>query len=420
MSESLDAADSEATDSDANRTVSTHTRPNGRSSPATTSQSTSPSTVETGGYGRRSRAEYAEEDTTGVTPDGRTGMADDPASRSDDPLEPGASNESERTGLAARVQLLEFENARLRRERVRTTERRHRRGALGFLALGVLSAGAGYALPESRTLLFSLAGIGLFSAVLTYYLTGSNLISVSTIERVYLAHAETLAEVVSELGLQDVGVYVPTASGSEREGLSNVRLFVPQQAEYELPDDLASVFVVTDDGRRRGVAVHPVGSALFATFAESLRDPLAEAPDELAAQLAVALLEEFELVSEATPEYDPTNHRITVRVRDSALGPVDRFDHPVASFVATGLAHGLGRPIRTEVHHRDDDVALVVCSWDDTETADEAEETEADWDEDSDVPTDGDASVGTDSERNVDDTETSEGPAVEADGDGRR
>ncbi|WP_216824747.1 hypothetical protein [Salinigranum rubrum] len=351
-------------------------------------------------------------------------MSGDPASRPDDPLEPSVSDESEQTGLAARVQLLEFENARLRKERVRTTERRHRRGALGFLALGALSAVAGYALPESRTLLFSLAGIGLFSAVLTYYLTGSSLISVSTIERVYLAHAETLAEVVSELGLQDVGVYVPTASGSEREGLSNVRLFVPQQAEYELPDDLESVFVVTDDGRRRGVAVHPVGSALFATFAESLRDPLAETPDELATQLSVALLEEFELVSEATPEYDPTNHRITVRVRDSALGPVDRFDHPVASFVATGLAHGLGRPIRAEVHHRDDDVALVVCSWDDTETAEgtNENETEAGGDEHVGPGADGDARAGTDidSERGDDETEASDGPAVEADGDGQR
>ncbi len=300
-------------------------------------------------------------------------MSDEPASVTEDNLSSkvGVSDEGDHAGLAARVRLLEFENARLRQERDRAVQRRHRRSALGFLGLGVLSAVAGYVLPESRTLLFSLAGIGLFSSVLTYYLTGSNLISVSTIERVYLAHAETLAEIVGELGLQDVGIYVPTAGGSEREGLSNVRLFVPQQAEYELPEDVASVFIISDDGRRRGVAVHPVGSALFAAFTESLRDPLAETPDRLATQLTAALLEEFELVSEATPEYDPVNDRLTVRVRDSVLGPIDRFDHPVVSFVATGLAHGLSRPIRTEVVHRDDDVTLVVCTWGDVKTADE-------------------------------------------------
>jgi hypothetical protein len=319
------------------------------------------------------------EDTTGIITERGTGMSDEPASVTDEHLSSSerVSDEGGEAGLAARVRLLEFENARLRQERDRTVQRRHRRGALGFLGLGVLSAVAGYVLPESQTLLFSLAGIGLFSAVLTYYLTGSNLISVSTIERVYLAHAETLAEIVGELGLQDVGIYVPTAGGSEREGLSNVRLFVPQQAEYELPEDVASVFIIGDDGRRRGVAVHPVGSALFAAFTESLRDPLAETPDELANQLTAALLEEFELVSEAAPEYDPANDRLTVRVRNSALGPIDRFDHPVPSFVATGLAHGLGRPIRTEVVRRDDDTTLVVCTWDDVTVADETEAARA-------------------------------------------
>jgi hypothetical protein len=323
---------------------------------------------------------HTEEDTTGLIADARTEMPDEHTPGVGDSRaaeRAGPDDGGEGAGLAARVRLLEFENARLRNERDRAAERRHQRGALSFLGLGVLAAVGGYLLPESQTLLFSLAAIGLFSSVLAYYLTGGNLISVSTIERVYLAHAETLAEMVGELGLQDVGVYVPVAGGGEREGLSNVRLFVPQRADFEPPDELESVFVVTDDGRRRGVAVHPVGSPLFATFSESLRDPLAEAPDRLASQLSAALIEEFELVSKATPEYEPENERVTIRVRDSALGPVDRFDHPVASFLGTGLAYGLGRPIRTEVYHRDDETALVVCSWDETEMAGDDEKLTA-------------------------------------------
>jgi hypothetical protein len=273
----------------------------------------------------------------------------------------------EESGLAARVRLLEFENERLRAERVRAAQRRHRRGALWFLAVGLLAVGGGVVLPDSRTLLFSLGAVGLFSAGLTYYLTGSGLVSVDTVERVYLAHAETLAEMIDELGLQDVAVYVPTGDGDDRggEGLSRVRLFVPQSPAYAVPADLDSVFVVGAEGAERGVAVHPVGSALFAAVAASLREPLAGTPPDLADQLSAALVEDLELAREATPEYDAANDRVTVRVRDGVLGPLDRFDHPVASFLGTGFARGLGRPVRTEVVRRDGTTSVVVCSWGD-------------------------------------------------------
>lgn len=263
--------------------------------------------------------------------------------------------------LTARVRLLELENARLRDERNRANEARYRRGAAVFFVLGGVSAGAGLLLPAAQTVLFSLAGIGLFSAVLTYYLTTSQFISTSTIERVYLAHAETLSKMIGELGLQDVAVYVPTADADE---LGGVRLFVPQQATYEIPDELNSVFVVTDDGRRRGIAVHPVGAALFEEFYSKLRDPLSEQPERLAEQISAALVEDFDLVSRATAAYDAENDHVTVEVRGSELGTVDRFDHPVASFLGTGLARGLDRPVRTEVHVRDDGSSLVVCSLD--------------------------------------------------------
>lgn len=277
-------------------------------------------------------------------------------------------------GPPEQVQLLLAENERLRAERDAAHAGRSRRGALGFAVLGLLSAAAGYALPESQTLLFSLAGAGLFGAVITYYLTTAPSSADSTAQDVYTAYVGTLTEIAGELGLRDVSVYVPTDDSDRSDGVADVRLFVPQQASYELPDNPDSVFVARAGDSRRGIAVRPTGSVFFTAFEQSLRDPLAETPSGLATQLAAALVEDFELVSEATPEYDADNDRITVLVRGSTLGPVDRFDHPVVSFVATGLARALDRPVRTEVHEREGGASLVVCT---LLSASDAERTDA-------------------------------------------
>lgn len=271
---------------------------------------------------------------------------------------------ADREELAARAELLERENRRLRDRIARTRRTSHHRTALGLAAVGVVAGVGALAFPASRTVLFALAGTGLFAAVLTYYLTPERFIAAAVGERVYAATASTGDELIADLGLTDVALYVPTADVGD-ESFAPVRLFVPQHRNYAVPDAdaLDSALVVSDDERGRGVSLLPTGAGLFREFETSLAGDLAADPATLAAQLGDALVEDFELVDSASVEYDAETDRVTVAVIGSAYGPVTRFDHPVASFVATGLAVGLQTPVRLEAVDADDERGryLVTC-----------------------------------------------------------
>jgi hypothetical protein len=157
-------------------------------------------------------------------------------------------------------------------------------------------------------------------------------------------------------------VYVP-----QGEAADDVRLFVPQHADYEVPgaDALADVFVVTNRSSQRGLALRPTGTALLTEFEEAVAgDPAGDA-NTLVPQLTDALVEQFELVESADPDVDAAGGRVTVGITGSVYGPLDRFDHPVGSFLAAGLARGLGVPVTLEAAETDDDRAeyLVTCVW---------------------------------------------------------
>lgn len=236
-----------------------------------------------------------------------------------------------------------------------------------MLAIGALSGISGVLFTAAQEILFAFAATALFGAVLTHYLTPEKFIAASVGERVYDAGTATVgAELISELGLQDSSIYVPSAS-TDRASSVPVRLFVPQHRNYDLPEAAAleSLFVVTDDDRSRGVSLTPAGGGLVREFESTLTDDLATEPDELAAQLTSALVENFELAASATVEYDADNRRVTVGIQESAYGPVTRFDHPIASFVATGLAKQLDAPVRVETTAADGDQAdyLITCRW---------------------------------------------------------
>lgn len=259
--------------------------------------------------------------------------------------------------LAAQLELLREENRRLHREYRLARRRRHRRAALGLVAVGA-AAGVGAALfPPTRDVLLALAGIGLFAGLLVHYLTPERFIAADVGRAVYDAHARTGEALVADLGLQAERVYVPGDDG--------VRLFVPQHADYAVPtgDDLGRPFVVADDERARGVSLVPTGRSLLAEFERALAgEPAADAP-RLAEQLVDALREDFELVDRAVVEAEPG--RVTVALAGDAYGPATAFDHPVASFLAAGLADGLGVPVTAEATAATDDRydAAVTCRW---------------------------------------------------------
>ena len=284
---------------------------------------------------------------TETTTDARTDADTDPSTDSD---------VEDRRELAARVELLAEENERLREEYVRARRSQYRATAVGLAAVGLVAALGGLLFPDAREVLVALGATGLFGAVLTYYLTPSRFVAAEVGERVYAAAAANGAAIVDDLGLHDERVYVP----GETEP---ARLYVPQHAEYAIPEPRAGPIVVDDASR--GLLLTATGAELFREFERGLTGTLADAPPVLAEQLTDALLEQFELVRSADVDADTERDRVTVAVAGSAFGDVDRFDHPVASFLAVGFAAGLERPIALEVTPGDERADwLLTCRWD--------------------------------------------------------
>ncbi|MEF8843571.1 MAG: hypothetical protein V5A62_18420 [Haloarculaceae archaeon] len=279
--------------------------------------------------------------------------------------------------VGAQLELLAEENRRLREQSRRLRRSQYRRTALGLGALGLL-AGAGAALfPAVREVLLALTGIGLFSAVLIYFLMPERFVAASIGESVYSAHARSTEELVADLGLEDIQVYVPV-------GDRGSRLFIPQHVDYRVPDEdeFDGAIVVPDDERRRGVSLHPTGDDLVTELERTVSDELADDPAELARQLADGLVEVFELAegASASPasvaDDDPDNilpgpdssepeGRLTVGVTGNVYGDGAVIDHPVTSVLACGLARGIDKPVVADTATSSDpDVDyLVTFQW---------------------------------------------------------
>jgi hypothetical protein len=278
-----------------------------------------------------------------------------------------ASDDADEATLKTRIAVLEEENARLRNAYGRIRRQRYRRTAFGLFVLGVLATLGGLFFSTSRDVLFALGGTGLFAGVLTYYLTPEQFIAASVGEKVYSALAESRSEMTAELDLSEVRVYVPSSDGTR-----SVRLFVPQHADYEIPDGVDRTFV-TADGRRRGVTFRPSGAGLYEEFERALDAPLGDRPEPLTEQLADGVVEQFELAAEVGTDVDTSGSQAIFEVTNSTLGRVDQFDHPIPSFVAVGLALGLGEPVEVETIGTADDYSgeyLITCRWESGRTGD--------------------------------------------------
>ena len=269
--------------------------------------------------------------------------------------------------LAGELAVLREENERLRREYALARRTQYRRSAGTLFAVGALAFLAGVVFANARTVLFALGGTGAFLGVLIYFLTPERFISASVGDAVYSSLARNHSRVVSELGLSDRRVYVPVDEGDPTD---DVRLFVPQRADYAVPDDgdLASAFVGSGDPRERGFAVRPTARGLYDDFAEAVAGGPSDDPADVASELADALVEQFDLVDSARVE-TTGQRRLAVRVGGSARGDIDRFDPPVASLVGTGVALAAAEPTAVEVTTADEEGAehVVTCSWGDTE-----------------------------------------------------
>lgn len=268
------------------------------------------------------------------------------------------TDESDR--LRAQLITLRAENRRLRQEYSRAKQSQHRRTAVGFVIIGSVALLGALLFPEERTVLLALGATGVFGAVLTSFLTPERFIPATVGELVYGTAAENLAHLIAALGLQDERIYVPVDTAED----ISVRLFVPQQSAYDIPDSnaLDDLFVLPDQRSERGLSVHPTGAPLFDELRSTLDVDLSDSPAILCQQVADTLVETFEIVDSLST--DVSDGQLTVSVIGSAYGDVDRFDHPIGSMFATALATQLSTPVELEVRDADNRAeALVVCRW---------------------------------------------------------
>lgn len=244
--------------------------------------------------------------------------------------------------------------------RAAAAAQRRRRVRAGFAVLGIIALAAGLLLPGSRNTLFALGATGLFGALLVSTLVPAHSVPTTVGRMTYAATSDTGASLVAELGLSDERVYVPIDVGEDA-----VRLFVPQHRDYRLPGDdaLADTLVTGAGSRGRGLATRPTGDALIAAYEDALLVTEGGTPAETVDQLAEALVAEFGLVRGATTTVEAG--RAEVAVENSAYGPPDRFDHPVPSVLAAGLARRLGRAVEMSVRSRGERGTgwTVVCTW---------------------------------------------------------
>lgn len=249
------------------------------------------------------------------------------------------------------------------------SKRPHRRGVIAFAVVGILAFAGGYLLPETRSVLVALGGIGIFGAVLLKYLLPARFISAATSESIYTAFSATSAELIETLELHDERIYVPNTTEN-----TPTRLFVPTDPEAEIPESgmPTSLFVYGNDNELAGISVLPIGWLLYREFNDSIQPTTAEEPTQLAEQIADALTNQFELVNKASSEGE--RGYVVFTINYAAYGPVDRFDHPIPSFSAVTLASELQAPVRIKVMagERARNVR-IICSWNEQQ----AQSTEA-------------------------------------------
>jgi len=244
--------------------------------------------------------------------------------------------------------------------------------AFTFAVFGLFAFGGGIVFVDMRPVLFVLFWTFLFAAALFRFLTPERQVRADIAERTWEALMRNETTLLETYNTCDAHVYIP-AEGAGSEGVP-VRLFVPRApdsgAEPTGLAELESSFVVSDAEGYRGLSLLPSGGYLFREFESLLGDELSDAPEDLAVQLADGLTEGLELANRVVPSVEAAERRATFRIDDSAYGPVDRFDHPVSSFLAVGLAVGLARSIVAETTAEGNSSYVVTCRWEDSEGVD--------------------------------------------------
>jgi hypothetical protein len=261
--------------------------------------------------------------------------------------------------LQTEIQFLREENTRLRKSYLRAQESRYRRTAAGFAILGGIAVIAAIVFVNLRTILVAFGGVGLFTALLIWFITPERFVAETVGNSVYETVAINETEVASQLGLASVHVYLANG-GSE----GTIKLFQPQHRDYDVPDGeaLSDPLVVTGEPAERGVSFQPTGRSLFRELKAASQGSLPSDPATVTESLREAIVEQFELTSSIEMDLDPNQGRLTIEAPTTAFGDITQFDHPIVSLVAVALAVQIEKPIQLD---RENDITenSVTLRW---------------------------------------------------------
>lgn len=251
-----------------------------------------------------------------------------------------------------------------------TSEGRRSRAVVltvGLTALGVLAVASGVAATETTALdaalgpvLLSVGAVGLVGGVLSWVLVPHRAVTGATARGVYRSLATNQDALLSVFDLSADPVYVPTGRDPTTEPVESVRLLA--LADGATPPSTVDPHrtVLGDGPSNRGVALRPCGTAFLATFGRDLTGAPSDQPERLAAQLADAAVESVDLARTVRVEPTSADDTLRFRVRDGVFGSTGR-DNPVGSFLASGLAVVLERPVSLSTDRTDGSEAILTC-----------------------------------------------------------
>lgn len=284
-------------------------------------------------------------------------MSQDVSHEIDEHSEPDPDSDSTADDEALEDQLstLKAENRRLREQYAETQRQTYRRTAAGLAGVGVLAAGTALLVPSAQQVLFALAGIGVFAAVLTWFLTPEHFIPIETTNAIYQPLAANAEDIAAELGLSGTRIYLETDEGS--------RLYIPEGETTHLPSAFKSAFVIGETPAETGLALQPTGIQLVDEFEHTHTRPLPETPTELSTHLTEGLVQGLELATAIEADVMTDQHKVIFEITESQFGSLSQFDHPIQSFLAVGVARGLETPVTVTKSTTDDGTATVVIDW---------------------------------------------------------